>query len=69
MQYFGKSAVKTKNSTYHVDWNQKTIMGSRFDRPANFTGAICHEGEPMIVYLCTGEVLKTSTVIKINMEG
>lgn len=66
MQHFGKSMVFTKNSTYTVDWDNKTVEGSRFTVPVPFTNGYCVIGSNMVLYLCNGSMLRTSTVIDVK---
>lgn len=66
MQHFGKSVVSTKNSTYTVDWDSKTVEGGRFTVPVSFTNRYCVIGSNMVLYLCNGSVLRTSTVMDVK---
>lgn len=66
MKYFGKSKVVTKNNTYLVDWDNQTVTGGRFTQPVAFTNGFCAMGSNMLLYLCDGNVLRTSTVLDIK---
>lgn len=66
MQHFGKSIITTKNSTYTVDWDNKTVEGGRFTVPVSFTNGYCVIGSNMVLYLCDGSVLRTSTVMNVK---
>lgn len=66
MKYFGKSKVITKNSTYLVDWDNQIVTGGRFTQPVSFTNGFCAMGSNMLLYLCDGNVLRTSTVIDVK---
>lgn len=66
MKYFGKSEVVTKNSTYLVDWDNQTVTGGRFTQPVSFINEFCCINSNMLLYLCDGNVLRTSTVLAVK---
>lgn len=68
MQYFGKSVITTKNSIYIVDWDERLVDGGKFEAPTPFTKGFCQQGCNMVLYLCDGGVLRTSTVLDIKQE-